>query len=148
MRMSINVINLNGNRIKSGLKNEEEDLKMLFFPNIFSLITNTTLTAIGVVMYIIFMIAAWNIFEKAGEAGWKAIIPIWNMYILFKITWGIGLLFLLMLVPIVGTIISLITSYKLAKVFGHGIGYTLGLIFFPWLFWLILGFGSDEYLGI
>ena len=41
-------------------------------------------------MYIIFMIAAWNIFEKAGEAGWKAIIPIWNVYILYKITWGIG----------------------------------------------------------
>ena len=121
---------------------------MLFFPNIFTLITNTTLTAISVVMYIIFIIAAWNIFEKAGEAGWKAIIPIWNMYILFKITWGIGLLFLLMLIPIVGTIVGLITSYKLAKVFGHGIGYTLGLIFFPWLFWLILGFGSDEYLGI
>ena len=121
---------------------------MLFFPNIFTLITNTTLTAISFVMYIIFMIAAWNIFEKAGEAGWKAIIPIWNLYILFKITWGIGLLFLLMLIPVVGTIVALITSYKLAKVLGHGIGYTLGLIFFPWLFWLILGFGSSEYQGI
>ncbi len=121
---------------------------MLFLPNIFTLITNSALSAISVVMYIIFMIAAWNIFEKAGEAGWKAIIPIWNVYILFKITWGIGLLFLLMLIPIVGAIIALITSYKLAKVFGHGIGYTLGLIFFPWLFWLILGFGSSEYQGI
>ena len=102
---------------------------MLYFPNIVTLVTNSTLTAIGVVMYIIFMVAAWNIFEKAGEAGWKAIIPIWNVYILYKITWGIGLLFLLMLIPIVGTIIALITSYKLAKVFGHGIGYTLGLFF-------------------
>ncbi len=121
---------------------------MLFFPNIFTLIANTTLTAIGIIMYIIFMIAAWKMFEKAGEVGWKAIIPIWNVYILFKITWGIGLLFLLMLIPIVGTIVGIITNYKLAKAFGHGIGYTLGLIFFPWLFWLILGFGSDEYQGI
>lgn len=42
---------------------------MLYFPNIVTLVTNSTLTAIGVVMYIIFMVAAWNIFEKAGEAG-------------------------------------------------------------------------------
>lgn len=121
---------------------------MLYFPNIITLLTNSTITAIGIVMYIIFMIAAWNIFEKAGEAGWKAIIPIWNVYILYKITWGIGLIFLLMLIPVVGTIVALITSYKMAKVFGHGIGYALGLIFFPWLFWLILGLGSSEYQGI
>ena len=75
---------------------------MLYFPNIITLLTNSTITAIGIVMYIIFMIAAWNIFEKAGEAGWKAIIPIWNVYILYKITWGIGLIFLLMLIPVVG----------------------------------------------
>ena len=31
--------------------------------------------------------------------------------------------------PNIFTLIALITSYKLAKVFGHGIGYTLGLFF-------------------
>jgi hypothetical protein len=27
----------------------------------------------------------WKIFEKAGEAGWKSIIPIYNVYIMYKI---------------------------------------------------------------
>ena len=38
-------------------------------------------------------------------------------------------------------------NYKLAKAFGHGGGYTVGLIFIPWLFVLLLGFGSSEYQG-
>lgn len=98
-----------------------------------------------VISYIFFMIAAWRIFEKAGECGWKALIPIWNVYILYKITWGYGLLFLLGLIPFVGLIMVIVTDYKLAKVFGHGLGFTLGLIFFPWIFWLILGFGASTY---
>ena len=27
----------------------------------------------------------WMMFEKAGEAGWKAIIPIWNTLVILKI---------------------------------------------------------------
>ncbi len=120
----------------------------MLLPNLFALAAYTSIKVLGLIFYILVIIAAWRIFEKAGEAGWKAIIPIWNIYILYKITWGIGLLFLLLLIPVVGAIISIVTNYKLAKVFGHGLGYTLGLIFFPWLFMLILGFGSDEYQGI
>ena len=34
---------------------------------------------------ILLIIACWKIFEKAGEKGWKSLIPIYNGYILFKI---------------------------------------------------------------
>ena len=42
-------------------------------------------------------------------------------------------------------LLDIIYSYRLSKVFGHGIGYTLGNIFLPGIFWLILGFGSSKY---
>jgi len=45
---------------------------------------------IGIIIFFIaiavIMIASfWKIFEKAGEAGWQAIIPIYNIYVLLKI---------------------------------------------------------------
>lgn len=102
---------------------------------------------ISMVIMILVIVGAWRIFEKAGEAGWKAVIPIYNFYILYKITWGSGWLFLLMLIPVVNFIVGIITSYKLAKVFGKGIGFTLGILFFPYIFQLILGFGNARYIG-
>ena len=38
-----------------------------------------------VVFYIITVIATWKIFKKAGEPGWKCLIPIYNYYIMYKI---------------------------------------------------------------
>ena len=41
---------------------------------------------IFVIIYIILVIiACWKIFEKAGEPGWKSLIPIYNQYILYKV---------------------------------------------------------------
>lgn len=102
---------------------------------------------ITIVLCVVVIIAMYKLFKKAGEAGWKAIIPIYNLYILYKITWGNGLLFLLLLIPFVNIVISIITYYKLAKAFGYGLLFTIGLLFIPWIFLLILGFGSAEYHG-
>lgn len=48
-----------------------------------SLVSNIFSIAVAVLM----IIAMWKLFVKAGEAGWKAIIPVYNNYILFKISW-------------------------------------------------------------
>lgn len=61
--------------------------------------------------------------------------------------WGNGWLFLLGLIPIVGWIADIVQMHKLSKSFGHGIGYTLGLLFLPSIFMLILGFSDDRYVG-
>lgn len=90
----------------------------------------------------------WAIFRKAGEPGWAAIIPFYNVYILYKITRGNGWLFLLLLIPFVDIVIMVITTYKLSRAFAHGLGYCLGLLLFPFLFQLIVGFGSSQYLGV
>jgi len=117
-------------------------------------------SAVSIVFYVLEVIAMWRIFEKAGEAGWKALIPIYNLYILCKIVnfnWWLLLGFLIFLVPIFGWVIGWVFSglyiavlkfvidYNLAKSFGKGLLFTLGLFFFAPIFYLILGFGSAKY---
>ena len=53
----------------------------------------------------------------------------------------------LFLIPIVGFIVWIIVALDLAKVFGRGTGFGIGLIFLTPIFALILGFGSDTYKG-
>ena len=129
----------------------------------------------AVLFYILMVVAMWKMFVKAGEAGWKCLIPIYNLYIFCKII-GINFWIWMLLVPLVvglitglvpsiapnnetlATIMSIIsaiysivfyiyTCYKLAKAFGKGVGFTIGLFFFPNIFQLILAFGSAEYVG-
>ena len=114
----------------------------------------STVAIFSLIWYILIVIAQWKIFTKAGEAGWKCLIPIYNFIILFKISglspWLV-LVYLLGFIPVVGSIICLVISiilwYKLSCSFGHGAGYTVGLIFLNPIFLMILGFGSSEYVG-
>ncbi|MCR5303505.1 MAG: DUF5684 domain-containing protein [Lachnospiraceae bacterium] len=133
-----------------------------------------TLLLSGLVLYILYVVAMFMIFSKAGVAGWKSIIPFYNVYTQFKFTWNtkmfwifIGLSFLSGIMSSLGnedsgstvfkllgalcslavTVIYILESYMLARAFGHGIPFTLGLIFFYNIFTLILGFGSSTYRG-
>ncbi len=105
-------------------------------------------TILGLAFSVLMIVALWKIFEKAGEPGWAAIVPLYNAYTLFKITWGSGWKFLLMLIPLVNLVICIITFIKLAKAFGKGGGFAAGLIFLGLIFMCILGFGNDEYVGV
>ena len=54
---------------------------------------------------VVLIVAAWwKIFQKAGEEGWKAIIPIWNILILLKIVGREWWWIILMLIPIVNLV--------------------------------------------
>lgn len=89
----------------------------------------------------------WIIYEKAGEEGWKVFIPFYSNYILSKIVFGNGWLFLLALVPFIGTFFPLVQYWKLGTVFGKETGFKIGLIFLPVVFLAILAFGDSEYEG-
>lgn len=132
---------------------------------------NKNLSFFGLIWYILLVIGLWNTFEKAGEAGWKALIPIYNFYILFKIAqvsplfWlAAGCLALAALsyalakilfifypvgwiLSIGAMIIQLMMWYRLSVLFGHGMGYALGLWILNPIFIMILGFGSSRYMG-
>ena len=105
------------------------------------------ISVIVIIFSVIMIVATWKIFSKAGEEGWKSLIPFYNSYILFKITWGNGIYFLFLFIPFVNIAVGILTYYKLANAFGHGLAFTIGLLLFPWIFISILGFGSDMYVG-
>ena len=109
--------------------------------------SNPVVTVISLILVVLIIVAIWKIFEKGGEPGWKAIIPFYNIYTEYKMFWGNGWLFLLTLIPIVNVVVGIILLNKMSKAFGHGVGFTLGLIFLPYIFMAILGFNGDEYLG-
>ena len=97
-------------------------------------------------VYTILIIAAWwKIFSKAGQPGWAAIIPIYNWIIWCKIVgrpaWWV--LLLLICFPI----FFIILLIDLAKSFGKGVGFAIGLILVSIIFFPILGFGSATYQG-
>ena len=129
---------------------------------------------IAFIWWLLQIIANWRIFTKAGESGWKSIIPLYGDYVSYRIAWQTSyfcLIFILgivasgiegaanpngdnmMLMAIVALIrliialIGIMYSVKLARAFGRGTGFAIGLIFLQPIFMLILGFGDDPYYG-
>lgn len=96
---------------------------------------------------IIMIMATWKVFVKAGEHGWAIFVPFYGNFCEFRIAFGNGWLFLLMFVPLVNFVVSIMLVFKLAKAFGRGTGFGFGLLFLPFIFLPILGFGNDEYEG-
>jgi Family of unknown function (DUF5684) len=52
-----------------------------------------------------------------------------------------------MLIPFVNLIILIIVNVDIAKRFGRGVGFAIGMIFLRFIFWPILAFGSAQYQG-
>lgn len=97
---------------------------------------------------IVVMIASfWKIFDKAGEPGWAAIVPIYNVVVLLKIVGRPVWWIVLLIVPFVNFIIGILVSLDLAKSFGKEIGFALGLIFLGIVFYPLLAFGDASYQG-
>jgi hypothetical protein len=96
-------------------------------------------------IFVILIAAGWKIFTKAGQPGWAAIIPIYNIIVMLKIVkkpiWWVILAF----IPIVNIVISVIVAVDLAKAFGKSIGFAIGIIVVPIIFYPILGFGKAVY---
>src|ERR1700736_5231760 len=100
----------------------------------------------GAVM-LIMIVAFWKVFTKAGQPGWAILIPIYNMYVWCKIVGRPGWWVLLMLIPFVNFIILIILAIDLAKSFGKGAGFGIGIAFLGIIFLPILAFGSATYQG-
>ncbi len=89
----------------------------------------------------------WRVYSKAGQPGWGVLIPIYNVYLMCKIAHRPGWWLLLMFVPIVNLIIAITLSIGIARNFGKGAGFGLGLAFLGFIFYPILGFGGAQYLS-
>ncbi len=113
----------------------------------------------GMIVYMIIMLAVavfsivsmWKVFKKAGKEGWAALIPIYNLVVLFQISGIDPKKLLWFLLPFIGQIIVfvyLIMAYiNLAKAFGKSSGFAAGLIFLNVIFMGILAFDDSVYSG-
>ncbi len=97
---------------------------------------------------VLMIVAGWKIFEKAGEEGWKVLVPFYNTYTLFKIAGRNGWGFLLLFIPVVNFVVTIILAIDLAKHFGKSTTFgVVGLWLFNVIGALMLGFGKAEYVG-
>lgn len=89
----------------------------------------------------------WKIFEKAGEPGWAAIVPIYNIVILLKIAGKPLWWLILIIIPLVNLIVIFIVYIDLAKRFGKDALYGVGLVLLGIIFIPMLGFSDATYTG-
>ncbi|PYI95331.1 MAG: signal peptidase I [Verrucomicrobia bacterium] len=82
---------------------------------------------IGLLIALLVIVATWKVFTKAGQPGWASIIPIYNLYIWCKIVGRPWWWILLMLIPLVNFVVAIILCIDLAKSFGKGAGFGIGL---------------------
>ncbi len=127
-------------------------------------------TVISVIWYVLLAAGLWKTFTKAGVAGWKAIIPVYNFYLLFKIAWQPRMFWLWLCLSVLGVVLAVyamnammvyialalnivssvmlaVLWYNVSLAYGHGLGYFLGLYFLNPIFIMILGFGSSRFVG-
>ena len=132
-----------------------------------SLLLIINITAAGIVLFMI--LGTWKFYRIMGEPGWKGLIPVYNLYLLYQKTWKKGLfiiylclfvmssfltvhtkenMIVLIAYAMVSSVIVLmdcILKYKIAKCFGYGVLFTIGLIITPFLFYPVLGYGKREF---
>jgi hypothetical protein len=99
-------------------------------------------------LIVVVIAGMWKTFEKAGQPGWAAIVPIYNAYVLTceiakkEILW-----FILLFIPIVGIVASIMVALEVGRKFGKSDGFGIGLAFLPFIFYPMLGFGDAQYQG-
>jgi hypothetical protein len=99
------------------------------------------------VIIVLYIAGMWALFQKAGRPGWAAIVPFYNTWVLMEVAGRPGWWFFLLLIPFVNIVIWIIVCLDVATSFGKGVGFGIGLLLLGFIFYPILGFGGDEYVG-
>lgn len=128
---------------------------------------------LAVVIAVLSIVANWKIYTKAGRPGWKCLIPVYNIYVLFDMVWetrqfwiylamfaayyifmmlGTGVSGIFTIFALICGIAMLVWSIRLlnhlSTCFGHGPWFTVGLLFLNTIFVLILGFDNSQYCHV
>jgi signal peptidase I len=105
---------------------------------------------IFLLLVLISFVGLYKIFEKAGLPAWKALIPVYNFWLVGTIInrpkwWG-----LIMIVPGVNLIMYGVYGFHLARAFKKRMTNDLVMAaFFPYVYFAYLGFNKDiKYFGV
>lgn len=123
------------------------DERTVEMQNRFAALFTGTFLIVELAFVALLIIGWWKIYEKAGQPGWAAIIPIYHWIIMLrtagKPTWWVILFF----IPFVNLVFFIWTLNMISKSFGKDEGFTVGLVLLRFIFVPILGFGSAKYIG-
>lgn len=100
-----------------------------------------------IALIVLMVISTWRIFEKAGKPGWASIVPIYRTMIMIEIVGKPSIWILWCLLPCSSIVFGVWILNLLNKSFGKDEAFTIGMLFLPFIFWPMLGFGSAKYLG-
>jgi hypothetical protein len=102
----------------------------------------------GLAITVLLIVAYWMVFEKAGQAGWKVLIPIYSTVVMLRIVGKSAWLALLLLLIGLGLLIlEIIIAIGMARSFGRSGWFAVGLFLLPFVFYPILAFGDSKYIG-
>jgi hypothetical protein len=105
--------------------------------------------ALSGILAIVGIVAMWKLYAKAGQPGWAAIIPIYNIIVLLKIINRPWWWLLLMFIPFVNIVILIIVIFNLGASFGKSGAWSFFLLLVLSIIgFLILAFGKSEYKKI
>ena len=100
---------------------------------------------VGLLIAVIVIAGMWKMFEKAGQPGWAALIPIYNIWVLVQISGKETWWFVLFLIPCANFVAAVVVCMAIARKFGKDTAYGIGLAFLPFIFFPMLGFGAAQY---
>ena len=111
-------------------------------------VSTLPVTIVSLAIAVVGIIAMWKIFEKLGVEGWKSIIPIYNIIVLFQITdlkpWYVALALIPCVGPIILYVFTVIAYVRAAKKLGKsGTGFTVLIILFAPVALMILAFDKN-----
>ena len=96
---------------------------------------------------VVSIVAMWKLYTKAGKPGWAALIPFYNIWVLYEIVCNRGTAMFRLLIPFYNIYWAIKTDIELAHAYGQSTGFGVGLIFLGPIFECILAFGNARYVG-
>lgn len=99
----------------------------------------------GLLLTVVLVVAAMKVFSKAGRQGWAVLIPVYNLLVALKIAGKPLWWALLFLIPGVNLVAHALVGVAIARKFGKGPLFGLGIAYLPFIFVPILGFDASTY---
>lgn len=105
---------------------------------------------VAILLYVWTAMALSAVFRKAGEAGWQAWVPGYNLAIVLRLGGFSPWLVFIAFVPLFGWIaypvLHFISCHRIGRAFGHGAAMTVLAVLFP-VWATLLGYGSSRWIG-